>query len=52
VLADEPTSALDEHWRGVVLALLVNEARRGAVVVVASSDPEVTSICDEIVTLR
>ncbi len=52
VLADEPTSALDEHWRGVVLELLVNEARRGAVVVVASSDPEVTSICDEIVTLR
>jgi putative ABC transport system ATP-binding protein len=52
VLADEPSSALDEHWRGVVLELLVNEARRGAVVVVASSDPEVTSICDEIVTLR
>jgi putative ABC transport system ATP-binding protein len=52
VLADEPTSALDEHWRDVVLALLVREAARGAVVVVASSDAEVTSICDEIVTLR
>jgi putative ABC transport system ATP-binding protein len=52
VLADEPTSALDEHWRGVVLDLLVREATRGAVVVVASSDAEVTSICDEIVTLR
>jgi putative ABC transport system ATP-binding protein len=52
VLADEPTSALDEHWRGVVLDLLVAEARRGAVVVLASSDPEVTSICDEVVSLR
>ncbi len=52
VLADEPTSALDEHWRGVVLDLLVSEAQRGAVVVVASSDAEVMSICDEIVTLR
>jgi putative ABC transport system ATP-binding protein len=52
VLADEPTSALDPHWRGVVLDLLTAEARRGAIVVVASSDAEVTSICDEIVSLR
>jgi len=52
VLADEPTSALDPHWRGVVLDLLTAEAHRGAIVVVASSDAEVTSICDEIVSLR
>lgn len=52
VLADEPTSALDPHWRGVVLDLLMKEANRGAIVVVASSDAEVTSICDEIVSLR
>jgi putative ABC transport system ATP-binding protein len=52
VLADEPTSALDPHWRGVVLDLLSAEARRGAIVVVASSDPEVTSICHEVVSLR
>jgi putative ABC transport system ATP-binding protein len=51
ILADEPTSALDAHWRQVVLDLLKAEARRGAVVVVASSDLEVTSACDEVIRL-
>jgi putative ABC transport system ATP-binding protein len=51
ILADEPTSALDPHWREVVLDLLIEEARRGAVVIVASSDAEVTSVCDQLVTL-
>jgi putative ABC transport system ATP-binding protein len=51
ILADEPTSALDPHWRQVVLDLLIAEARRGAVVVVASSDSEVTSVCDAVITL-
>lgn len=51
ILADEPTSALDPEWRRVVLELLVAEARRGALVVVASSDPEVTAVCDGVVAL-
>jgi ABC-type sugar transport system ATPase subunit len=51
ILADEPTSALDPHWRQVVLELLIAEAGRGAVVVVASSDAEVTSVCDALITL-
>lgn len=51
ILADEPTSALDPHWRQVVLDLLVAEAGRGAAVVLASSDDEVTDICDVLVTL-
>lgn len=51
ILADEPTSALDPHWRQIVLELLAAEARRGAVVVVASSDTEVTSVCHELVIL-
>jgi putative ABC transport system ATP-binding protein len=51
ILADEPTSALDPHWRQVVLDQLIAEARRGAVVVVASSDSEVTSVCDALITL-
>jgi putative ABC transport system ATP-binding protein len=51
ILADEPTSALDEHWRNVVLDLLVAEAKRGVLVVLASTDPEVTTICDELITL-
>ena len=51
IIADEPTSALDAHWRTVVLDLLRAEARRGAVVVVASSDDEVTSACDRVIAL-
>jgi putative ABC transport system ATP-binding protein len=51
ILADEPTSALDAHWRQVVLEMLIAEAERGAVVVVASSDDQVTSVCDELITL-
>jgi putative ABC transport system ATP-binding protein len=51
ILADEPTSALDTHWRQVVLDLLIAEARRGAVVVVASSDADVIAVCDEVLTL-
>jgi hypothetical protein len=44
------------HTAGLCLVALLSaqetEARRGAVVVVASSDAEVTAICDDIVTLR
>lgn len=46
LLADEPTSELDEGNRGVVLAELRAEARRGAVVVVATHDPAVVEACD------
>ncbi len=52
ILADEPASALDPHWRGVVVELLLAEARRGAIVVIATNDPDITSTCDELVTLR
>jgi putative ABC transport system ATP-binding protein len=51
VLADEPTAALDAHWRQVVLDLLLAEAARGSIVIVASSDPVVTVICDDVVAL-
>lgn len=51
ILADEPTAALDAHWRHAVLDLLVAEARRGRVVIVASSDAEVIAACDEVISL-
>jgi putative ABC transport system ATP-binding protein len=51
ILADEPTSALDEHWRQAVLEELIAQARRGAIVIVASGDPEVTSVCDRVRSL-
>lgn len=49
ILADEPASALE--LASVVLDLLVAEARRGAVGIVASSDRAVTAICHRVVTL-
>jgi putative ABC transport system ATP-binding protein len=51
ILADEPTSALDEHWRDIVLEQLVAHARRGAIVIVASGDADVTSACDREISL-
>jgi putative ABC transport system ATP-binding protein len=46
LLADEPTSELDEGNRAVVLDELHAEAKRGAVVVVATHDPAVVEACD------
>lgn len=47
LLADEPTSELDPTTRGQVMGLLRAEAEAGAVVVVATHDPEVVDACDE-----
>ncbi len=46
ILADEPTSELDEGNRDRVLAELREEARRGAIVVVATHDPAVVAASD------
>jgi putative ABC transport system ATP-binding protein len=47
LLADEPTSELDETNRDLVVAEIRAEAGRGAVVVLATHDPEVADMCDE-----
>lgn len=47
LLADEPTSELDEANRDLVVGELRAEADRGAVVVLATHDPEVADLCDE-----
>lgn len=46
LLADEPTAELDAVTRDVVVATLRVEARRGAIVVVATHDPDVAAQCD------
>jgi putative ABC transport system ATP-binding protein len=46
LLADEPTSELDHANRGRVLDLLRGQANRGAVVVMATHDPEAAAVCD------
>jgi len=51
LLADEPTSELDEHNRDLVVGELRLHADRGAVVVLATHDPEVAALCDEEVHL-
>jgi putative ABC transport system ATP-binding protein len=47
LLADEPTSELDETNRDLVVAEIRAEADRGAVVVLATHDPDVADMCDD-----
>ncbi len=47
LLADEPTSELDEVNRDLVVAEIRAEALRGAVVVLATHDPDVAALCDD-----
>jgi putative ABC transport system ATP-binding protein len=51
VLADEPTGELDGATEATVLALLVDAARSGVAVVVASHSPAVAAAADRIVRL-
>jgi putative ABC transport system ATP-binding protein len=51
LLADEPTAELDAENRGLIVSLLAERARAGAVVVIASHDPEVVGACDDILDL-
>jgi ABC-type lipoprotein export system ATPase subunit len=50
-LADEPTAELDADNRGLIVSLLIERARTGAVVVIASHDPEVVDACDDVLDL-
>ncbi len=47
ILADEPTAELDAVNRDRVVAELRAEADRGAVVVIATHDPDVAAQCDD-----
>ncbi len=51
VLADEPTAELDADNRELVVSLLTECAHAGAVVVIASHDPDVVDACDDVVDL-
>jgi len=50
VMADEPTSELVAEQRKIIVELLLQQARDGRILVVASHDPEVVGACDR--TLR
>jgi ABC-type lipoprotein export system ATPase subunit len=51
LVADEPTAELDADSAAVVLRALRAEADAGAAVVVATHDPEVAALCDEVLHL-
>jgi ABC-type lipoprotein export system ATPase subunit len=51
ILADEPTAGLDPGSRTAVLNHLLDAARAGAIVIIASSDPELIDNCTRVVTL-
>ncbi len=51
VLADEPTAELDAENRQRIVALLADHARSGAIVVIASHDPDVVASCDDLLEL-
>lgn len=51
LVADEPTAELDSGNRERVLRLLTARALGGSIVVIASDDPEVLSVCGRVVVL-
>jgi putative ABC transport system ATP-binding protein len=51
LLADEPTAQLDAGNRELIVALLIERARAGAAVVIASHDPDVVGACDDVLNL-
>lgn len=48
LVADEPTAELDSGNRERVLLLLMARARAGAIVAIASDDPEVLGVCGRV----
>jgi putative ABC transport system ATP-binding protein len=50
-LADEPTAELDADNRRLIISLLIERARTGAAVVIASHDPDVVEACDDALDL-
>jgi ABC-type lipoprotein export system ATPase subunit len=51
ILADEPAAGLDAKSRTAVVNRLLDAARAGAIVIVASSDPELVDKCTRVVSL-
>jgi putative ABC transport system ATP-binding protein len=52
ILADEPAAGLDPESRTAVVNHLLDAARTGAIVIIASSDPELIENCTRAVTLH
>jgi putative ABC transport system ATP-binding protein len=51
IVADEPVAGLDQESRAAVVGQLLDAANAGAIVIIASSDPELIDNCTRVVTL-
>ncbi len=51
VFADELTAELDHAWKERVVGMVLDVARRGGVVVIATHDPKIAARCDRVVAL-
>lgn len=51
VIADEPTVALDQENRRLLVDAFRSAARSGAMVLLATHDPQVSSECDAVISL-
>jgi ABC-type lipoprotein export system ATPase subunit len=51
VAADEPTASLDRRSGAAVIAALLHAAGTGRCVVVATHDPDVIAIADQVIWL-
>jgi putative ABC transport system ATP-binding protein len=51
ILADEPVAGLDSESAAAVVDRLIEAARGGAIVIIASSDPQLIDNCHRVVTL-
>jgi putative ABC transport system ATP-binding protein len=49
--ADEPTAELDAENRERIMTLLIEAARAGSIVVIATHDPDVIDRCDDVLEL-
>lgn len=52
LIADEPTAELDPASRALTLARLLEVTDRGAALVLATHDPDVTGRCDRVLDMR
>lgn len=52
ILCDEPTGSLDEKNRDLVLGHLKELQEAGKTIIIATHDPVVMSICDEVIRLE
>ena len=52
VFADELTAELDHDWKNRIVTLVLDVARRGGIVVLATHDPELAERCDHVIRLN